>query len=71
MKSYLRNGTITMIEDLKEAVGFIELMMGIQTDKSQKKRFSEEVLKEYFHEQLKDQVLAKFSQKMDGFLRKR
>ena len=45
--------------------------MGIQTDKSQKKRFSEEVLKEHIHEQLKDQVLAKFSQKMDGFLRKR
>lgn len=42
-------------------------MMGIQTDKSQKKRFSEEVLKEYIHEQLKDQVFAKFHRKWMGF----
>ena len=56
-----------MIEDLKEAVGFIELMMGIQTDKSQEKRFSEEVLKEHIKEHLKDQVFAKFHRKWLGF----
>lgn len=57
------NGAITTIEDLKEAIRLTELMMGIQTDKSQEKRFSEEVLKEHIHEQLKDQCLAKFAQK--------
>lgn len=57
------NGAITTIEDLKEAVRLTELMMGIQTDKSQEKRFTEEVLKEHIHEQLKDQCLAKFAQK--------
>ena len=57
------NGAITTIEDLKEAIRLTELMMGIKTDKSQEKRFSEEVLKEHIHEQLKDQCLAKFAQK--------
>ena len=41
--------------------------MGIQTDKSQKKRFSEEVLKEHIKEHLKDQVFAKFHRKWLGF----
>lgn len=57
------NGSITTIEDLKEAIRLTQLMMGIQIDKSQEKRFAEEVLKEYIHEQLKDQCLAKFAQK--------
>lgn len=55
------NDSIITNEDLKEAVKLVELLMMRQPNGDQRKKFTEEVLKEKINEQIKSQCLEKIA----------